>query len=56
MGDMSAYITVKIPINYKLNGNENLQCMSYDEDHEEWNDENIVTAEKTDTYVICRTR
>lgn len=30
--------------------------MTYDEDTEEWTDDNVVTAEKTDTYVICRTR
>ena len=30
--------------------------MTYDEDINEWTDENAVTAEKTETYVVCRTR
>ena len=53
---MSTYISVKVPLNYKLNGDENLKCVTFDEDNDEWRDENIVTTEITDTYVICRTR
>ena len=30
--------------------------MAYNEDDELWKDDDIVTAEKTDTYVICKTR
>ena len=47
---------MKVPLNYKLNGDEDLKCMTYDEDIDEWTDDNIVTAEKTETYVVCRTR
>ena len=54
--DLEAYITVKVPINYKLNGDEDLQCMAYDEDDNLWKDDDIVTGDKTDTYVICKTR
>ena len=56
INDMSTYISVKVPLNYKLNGDENLKCVTFDEDNDEWRDENIVTTEITDTYVICRTR
>ena len=30
--------------------------MAYDEDNDLWKDDDIVTGEKTDTYVICKTR
>eukprot|EP00828_Plagiopyla_frontata_P047387 TRINITY_DN873_c0_g1_i8.p1 TRINITY_DN873_c0_g1~~TRINITY_DN873_c0_g1_i8.p1 ORF type:complete len:2601 (+),score=459.84 TRINITY_DN873_c0_g1_i8:925-8727(+) len=53
---LESYITIKVPINYKLNGDEDLECMAYNEDDELWKDDDIVTAEKTDTYVICKTR
>ena len=30
--------------------------MTYDEDINKWRDNNIITDEKTDMYVICKTK
>ena len=56
LNDLTAYINVKVPLNYKLSGNEELKCMTFDEDKDQWHEDNIITAEITDTYVVCRAR
>ena len=30
--------------------------MTYNEDTQEWTDENILTGDKTDMYIICKTK
>ena len=45
-----------MPINYKLTGEETLKCMTYNSDHEEWTMDNIITGEKTENYVLCKTK